>query len=121
MPRASQLLAVGLTFPQTRAIVGASDTGVTATGTTLATAYNVVAPITICTTVAASSGVVLPVSNTPGDSFVVFNGGANALTVYAPSGGKVNALAAGVGYSVPVSNLARFTCIDPAGLNFATG
>jgi hypothetical protein len=67
--------------------------------TTQATALQLGSDINVCSTVAASTGVILQAMN-PGDEVIVRNGGANALLVYPPVGGTINALSANAGYSV---------------------
>lgn len=48
-----------------------------------------------------------------GDWVVIFNGGANALAVYPPVGGVINALAANAAYSVGTTNrTALVFCVD---------
>lgn len=112
MPQARKLVASGLPGPLANAVVGDVANGLTATGTTQATALQLQADVNRFTTVAASSGAILPAMN-PGDSCVVFNGGANALLVYPPVGGTINALAANAGYSVATtSRTALIVCVD---------
>lgn len=82
----------------------------TATGTTVANGYAITAAWTIFTTVAASTGAVLPVA--PGFEFTVTNLGANALKVYAPSGGAINGGSADAGVSVAVGASARFKVVS---------
>ena len=68
------------------------DYAVTATGTNLATAYQITKLFTFCSTVAAGTGVKLPPATTEniGKEFVILNQGANALTIYAQSGDTVS-------------------------------
>jgi hypothetical protein len=99
MAIAARLVAAGFSAVQASAVQGVVATGLTATGTTQATALQLGADINVCSTVAASTGVILQPMN-PGDEVIVRNGGANALLVYPPVGGTINALSANAGYSV---------------------
>jgi hypothetical protein len=99
MPLASRLVSAGIPSTAATAILGTVATGLTAAGTTQATALQLGSDINVCSTVAASTGVILQAMN-PGDEVIVRNGGANALLVYPPVGGTINALSANAGYSV---------------------
>ena len=98
MATVTEMMGGGLSSGQARAINGGVSSAISAAGTTLAGATALVASHNIVTTVAASSGVVLPNSEI-GDEFLVYNGtGTNALTVYPPtSSATINQLSAGVG------------------------
>lgn len=112
MPQGRKLVASGLSGPLANAVCGDVANSLTATGSTQATALQLQADINRFTTVAASTGAILPSLN-PGDSCVVFNGGASALLVYPPVGGTINALAANAGYSVATTaRTAVFFCVD---------
>jgi len=94
MPRTKDLTGSGFSPLQATSITGALDPAVTALGTNLATAYLIGQPLTKVTTTASGTGVALPVINvTIGDQFEVSNDGANALLVYAPSGGTIDGAA----------------------------
>lgn len=70
-------------------IAGSSVSGgLTATGTTQGTAYSMTSTLNVFTTVAANTGAIL----TNGPYQIVFNGGANSLKVYPPTGAKINNL-----------------------------
>ncbi len=68
-------------------------TALTAAGTNQGTALSVTAGVNVFGTVAAGTGAVLNANQTFGVPQVLYNGGANQLTVYPPSGGKINNLA----------------------------
>lgn len=88
-------------------------TGLIATGNTQGTALALAADINMFATVAASSGAILPVMN-PGDVLTVFNGGANALSLYPPVGGKINALGTNAAYAIATATaLCEVTCVSP--------
>lgn len=111
MALASELMA--LSIPSAAAAVLGFDTPVsalTATGSTQGTALALTSSVSIFGTVAASTGAILPTSRV--DRFI-YNGGANALTVYPPVGWNFCGLTANTGISVPVNKGARFT---PLGL-----
>ena len=90
-----RLVVSGMSAPQATAIQGTVANTLTATGTSSQTAaYPINADVSRFTTVAANAGALLPAMN-PGDDVVVFNGGANALLLYPPVGGAINALEIG--------------------------
>jgi hypothetical protein len=93
--------------------------GLTATGSTQATGYAMSTDTAVFTTVAASTGAVLPGSTLaqPGDEVVVANLGANALSVYPPVGGAINSLAANTALSVAAGKVAYFIARN-GGLNW---
>lgn len=77
---------------QAQASVGFLSNNLTAAGSTQGTALALPSDFNIVTTTAASTGVILPAAGpqcSPGDSFIVVNHGANSLTVYPPTGGKI--------------------------------
>lgn len=114
MSTADKLARLGV-WPEEAVAVSAGDwsAGAVAAGTTQATAAPLVSDITKFATVAASSGCLLRA--VPGRQ-VVFNGGANALAVYPPVGGTINAGAADAAFAVAAAKSAMFLSTD--GLNF---
>ena len=93
-----EMMGGGCSAGQARAINGAVNAAVAAAGTTISDATAIKASHSIVTTVAASSGVILP--NTEiGDEYLIYNAtGTNPLTVYPPtSSATVNQLSAGTG------------------------
>jgi hypothetical protein len=99
MALAQRLCASGLGAVAADAITGTTANALTATGAAQATALALPADANRFTTVAASTGTILPAMN-PGDEVTIFNGGANALSVYPPVGGAINAIATNGAYSV---------------------
>ena len=80
--------------------VSSVATGLTAAGTTQGTALAITADVNFISTVGASSGVQI-YNGVIGDSvFVMNDGGANALTVYPPTGSKFNNLATNAGFTL---------------------
>jgi len=74
----SRVLAAGNAPLSTETICGAVASGLTATGTNLATALQLSADISVVATTAASTGVALPDAEA-GAQVVVFNNGANSI------------------------------------------
>jgi hypothetical protein len=113
MPLQSRLTTSGLSAINAQMITGTVANTLTATGTTQATALALPADINRFTTVPASSGALLPAMN-PGDSVQVFNAGANALLIYPPVGGAINALGTNAGYSVATATpFFEAYCVTP--------
>ncbi len=75
-------------------------TAISAAGTTQGTATSLTAAVNYVSTVGAGAGVIL----SAGPSQVVYNAGANPLSVYPPTGAAINQLAAN-----GAMTLARFT------------
>lgn len=97
-------LAKELTGPfpagQALAIGGQGTTGITAAGTSSqanATALNT--GNNMIGTAAANSGVRLP-AGMPGDEVWVYNGGANTVNVYPPTGAAINSGAANAAFTL---------------------
>lgn len=84
--------------------------GLTATGTNQATAYAMTAADNEFTTVASGTGAIL-YAGSPGDEQWVYNAGANALTVYPPSGSKINSLPSNGGAQIPINTACTFKCL----------
>lgn len=106
-------VVTGISAPQAQAIAGTVANTLTATGAAQATALALPADINRFTTVAASTGTIIPAMN-PGDYVEIFNGGANALSVYPPTGGAINAVATNGAYSLATATpYARVRCITP--------
>lgn len=80
----TELMALGMPWPQAGAIGQDVATGLTATGTNQATAYALTASISVFSTTASGTGALLPPCVGRPD-FAILNSGANALTVY-PTG-----------------------------------
>lgn len=102
---ASSLLAANIN--------GVGVSGLTATGSTQATALLITSCSNIINTAAASTGVRLPGATESragvGDIIAVYNLGANALAVYPPVGGTINLIAVNTALSVPTGKAALFS------------
>jgi hypothetical protein len=82
-----------LTTPTLNSSVVNNNNAVSAAGTTQGTATALTVDYNVITTVAASSGVVLPTA-TAGRRIVIVNKGANTLSIYPATGAAIDALAA---------------------------
>jgi len=101
-------------------ILNTNSNALTATGSTQGTALALPSDFNIFTTVAASTGAILPASGPQcqqTDNFVVVNHGANALSVYPPTGGKIANGTANAALSVPANKTAFFLSLGSG--NFA--
>ena len=94
-------------------VLGEIVTGLTAAGSSQATALAITASLNVFGTVAASTGAIL--SQSDGARVIVRNAGANALTVYAPVSGYLNGTQNGT-LSVPATKNAMFVSAD--GINW---
>lgn len=86
-------------------------TGLTATGSNQSGAFEVTTAKAAFSTVAASTGAVLDDQAAPGDTQMIYNGGANALTVYPPSGARINGLATNAGMLLATNTACEFYCL----------
>lgn len=94
-------------FLQSTLGVATVSTGLTAAGTTQATALALTTDWNDFSTVAANSGCRLQ-ARKAGQVQDVFNGGANAERVYPPVGCQIDALGTDNPYSLPVGKRQRF-------------
>lgn len=85
----------GLSAVAQSAIAGDQTTGISAAGTTQATATALTTDINTISTCAAGAGVILPVGELS-KSVTVVNNGANNLAVYPPVGGALGLLATNI-------------------------
>lgn len=113
MALSARLTVTGLSAIQAQAIQGTAVNNLTATGSSQATALPLPADICKFTTVASSTGAIIPAAN-PADSGTVFNGGVSALSLYPPVGGKINGLSTNGAYSIAAATpYCDWYCIDP--------
>jgi len=108
MTTQAKLTGSGLAPLAANQILGSITTGISAAGSTQATATAIYDDVNIVSTVAASTGVILPSNRGAGDTVEVTNLGANALSVYPPSGGNIGTGSANAAFSVGVSKTAIF-------------
>lgn len=86
----SKMMGVGFAAAQADQLAGAGATGLVATGSSATDALLISSHLNAVATTASSTGVVLSTSFTPGDEVYVFNGGANTLAIYPPSGATMD-------------------------------
>ncbi len=110
MALAARVMSGGFSAGQAIALAGDIASNVTAAGSTQGTATAIKASINYIGTAAASTGVILPAAQ-PGDSLTIYNGGANTLTIYPPSGAKINGQATNGGVSLAAATRMDLTCI----------
>jgi hypothetical protein len=116
MTTIANLMGTGSSGAAAQAAVGMPSVNLTATGNSQGTALALPSDFNVFTTVAASTGAILPTSRT-GDWLTVVNHGANTLSVYPPTGGKIANGSANAAFSVAANKTAQFQCIDS--INFA--
>lgn len=87
-------------------------TALSAAGTTQGTATEVTTSTAAFSTVASGAGAVLDNEAVGGDAQLVYNGGANALSVYPPSGAQINALGLNNAMLLPVKTACDFRCLS---------
>jgi len=116
----SKLTGLGMQATLATNVVGTVANSLTAAGNSQATAYQMsLDDWQIFTTVASSAGAIFSPGTgsaaTPysaGDEMTITNHGANTLTVYPATGGKIANGSANAGFSVPATKSAFFQCID---------
>ncbi len=111
MMLAYKLFGSGLNTLTVEAMKDAS-VGLTATGTVQGDAYEVTTSKAGFSTVAAGTGAILDSDAAAGDSQMIYNGGANALSVYPPSGASINNAAANAAVLVPSASACEFFCLS---------
>ena len=87
-------------------------TGLTATGTNQATALECTAWKSSFSTVAAGTGAICSSKAGTGDSQIIFNGGANMLSLYPPSGAHFGQLGANAAILVPLNTAIEVHCMS---------
>jgi len=107
MALALDIMKGGFSAGGAKAINGQIAPTVTAAGTGITDAFDLIASINTITTAAASSGVQLP-SGEIGDQVEILNLGANTVTVYPDSSSnRINQLTAGTGFSLPINTAVK--------------
>ena len=105
MALAKNIMRGGWSAGNAKAVNGAIATGLTAAGTTLGTALALSADTNVIGTCASGAGVSLPACEI-GDSVEVYNGGANACTVYPDTASvQINGLVAGNGFLLATNTM----------------
>lgn len=111
MTQAALLMGSGLSASAARHIVGTTSSALTATGSAQTDALPLV-DVNEFTTVASSTGAILPPNCNRGDHIFVYNIGAQTLTVYPPTGESINAIAANSGFSVATAKTCLFVKVS---------
>lgn len=83
------------------------NSGLTATGSTIADALPISADLNAFSTVAASTGCILPAAGTRG-MIVIHNAGASTLNVYPQATETINAGTAGAAFTITANGTRRF-------------
>ena len=115
----ADIIGVGCPPALAQNINGVGVGGLTATGSTQVTALLVTACSNLFTTVAASTGAILPIVSATqqqcragaGDIIAIYNNGANPLAVYPPVGQSIGTLSANTAISVPAGKSGMFSPI----------
>lgn len=98
MARAANIMRSGFSAGQATGVNGAIATALTAAGTVITDALDLTADTNVIGTCASGAGVQLPATSL-GDSVEIYNGGANACTVYPDTTtSQINGLVAGNGF-----------------------
>ena len=111
MSTVTELMAAGVPAGAASQIGSTAATGLVATGTTKADALTLAASVNVFATVSSSKGALLPPAG-GAPMVAIFNGGANALSVYANGSDVINANSAAAAFSVTNAKSAFFI---PAG------
>lgn len=112
MSRKTALTGTGLAGITANFVVGDCASGLTATGSSQTDALQLSSDVNEVTTTAASTGVKLPANLSTGDSILIYNIGANTLSVYPPTGESINALAANAAYSMATAKVGILTKVN---------
>lgn len=107
MALAKDVMGGGFSAVAAQAINGAVASSVSAAGTGQSDATLLKASINYVSTVASGAGVQL-YDGVIGDSQIVHNAGANALTVYPPSGDSIQVASANAGVTLPTNTTCKY-------------
>ena len=108
---AADIMKGGISAGTARALQGVVASSITAAGTVITDATDLVFSINPVTTVAANSGVQLPLLQ-PNESVLVYNQGANMLRVYpGASTVAINSLTAGNPHTLATNTACTYTGI----------
>lgn len=97
------------------AIMGEIASGLTATGTTQATAFRINTDVAKFTNVAINTGAILPVSSRKTDVIEVINAGANALSLYPPLDEQIGSSSSNSSISVVAGSAVTLRKISDTG------
>ena len=108
MALAAEIMRGGQSAGSAALFGGEASSTVTAAGTVIGDATDLIKSINFVGTVAASTGVQLPLLM-PGESVMVYNGGANSLKVYpGASTVQINQLSVGTAMSLGTNTLCNY-------------
>ena len=102
-----KLFASGLNTLNVASIVQDVGTAISAAGTDQSGATTLTNTLNGLGTVAAGAGVVL-FGGSAGDCQIVYNGGANAVKVYPPSGAKINGLPTNTAHTLATNTACEY-------------
>ena len=105
-----KVFGAGFSIPAIEAVCKDVTTGISAAGTNQATATELTSAVNFVSTVTADTGVVLDSDGSAGDSQLIYNGGANPLRVYPPTGAAINGLPANTAAIIPINTAVQFFC-----------
>lgn len=96
-------------------LYNANPAALTATGSTQGTALAIPLgqDLSVFGTVAASTGCILPTGIGRSEEYAIANHGANALSVYPPSGGTMGSASVNTAYSLAAGKTGYFICVGP--------
>jgi len=106
MALANRIMGGGLSAGAAQAVNGDVASGLTSAGTNQGTALELTSGVNVVETAAASTGVVLTDSMIS-DQYEILNLGANAITVYPPSGARINAIATNGGFTLATNTACK--------------
>lgn len=110
---AGSMMSGGMSAGLVRGLLGQVGSSLVAAGNNQATAYAMErATLQAFLTVASGAGVIIPAGMNPGEEFKIFNGGANALLVYPPTGGTISGGAVNAPTSVAVNATISIAAVD---------
>lgn len=102
-----KLFGSGLSDLAVSAICNDVGTSISAAGSTQSGATALVNTVNGISTVAAGAGVIL-YAGSAGDWQVVYNGGANAVKVYPPSGARINAMVTNTAHVLATQTVCQY-------------
>lgn len=111
MALAREIMGGGFSAVGADAIQGGANLTISAAGTTQATATAITTSNNFVTTVGAGAGVILPAVQ-QGDWLIIYNSGANALSIYPPVGGKINQLSTNAAMTLATNTNVIFFCFS---------
>lgn len=111
MAFAREIMQGGFSAGGADAIQGGVNLTLSAAGTTQGTATAINTSNVLVSTVASGAGVIIPALQ-QGDWGIIYNGGANPLLVYPPTGAKINQAATNAGITLATNTNLLFFCFS---------